>query len=626
MPTITRPTLQLSLIMTPRSDAARDDFSLAERLDHLDVALAKVRELALFWPTTRSDELFEDFEVQLRELLCSVGRTGSELMLGAAEAKDRRERPSKYSIGSTTYRMSTPEPRSFNTWFGVIRYRRSYARPVDGGVGHCPLDFELGLLGDRISPNLLSTGALLATRMSFAEAREVLGWFVPQPPSTEVLEQTGNASGSVRAIGIANQRETTLVWERDTGRPVMNAIVWQCRRSAPLCEELRARGLEETIRARTGLPIDPYFSGTKIRWVLDHAPRGQERAQAGELLFGTVDSWLVWKLTDGAVHVTDPTNASRTMLFNLESMAWDPELLTELNIPQAMLPRVCPSSQVCGYASGGPFHGQSIPIAAIVGDQQAALFGQACFEPGMAKNTYGTGSFVLMNTGAEPVTSGAGLLATVGWQLDDDVTYALEGSIFSTGATVQWLRDELGIIGSSDEVEALAASVPDNGGVYMVPAFAGLGAPFWDMYARGAILGLTRGSGKGHLARAVLESAAHQTRDVLDAMALDTGLSISQLRVDGGASVNGLMMQFQSDILDVPIQRSAARETTALGAAYLAGLAVGMWSSTAELGKMWRSDAVFTPDMAEGDREYHRRMWRRAVERARGWLTDDDPR
>ena len=481
-----------------------------------------------------------------------------------------------------------------------------------------------------------STGrAVASASREIAQVYPRPGWVEHDPQelidscltvAAEVLEQTGNASGSVRAIGIANQRETTLVWERDTGRPVMNAIVWQCRRSAPLCEELLARGLEETIRARTGLPIDPYFSGTKIRWVLDHTPRGQERAQAGELLFGTVDSWLVWKLTDGAVHVTDPTNASRTMLFNLESMAWDPELLTELNIPQAMLPRVCPSSQVCGYASGGPFHGQSIPIAAIVGDQQAALFGQACFEPGMAKNTYGTGSFVLMNTGAEPVTSGAGLLATVGWQLDDDVTYALEGSIFSTGATVQWLRDELGIIGSSDEVEALAASVPDNGGVYMVPAFAGLGAPFWDMYARGAILGLTRGSGRGHLARAVLESTAHQTRDVLDAMALDTGRSISELRVDGGASVNRLLMQFQSDILGVPIQRSAARETTALGAAYLAGLAVGMWSSTAELGKMWRSDAVFTPDMAEGDREYHRRMWRRAVERARGWLTDDDPR
>lgn len=378
------------------------------------------------------------------------------------------------------------------------------------------------------------------------------------------------------------------------------------------------------VRARTGLPIDPYFSGTKIRWVLDQTPRGQERAEAGELVFGTVDSWLVWKLTDGAVHVTDSTNASRTMLFNLESMAWDADLLAELNIPRGMLPEVCPSSQIIGYTSGGPFRGQRIPIAAIVGDQQAALFGQACFEPGMAKNTYGTGSFVLMNTGAAPVASRAGLLATVAWQLEGSVTYALEGSIFSMGATIQWLRDELGVISSSDEVEALAASVPDNGGVYMVPAFAGLGAPFWDADARGAVLGLTRGSGKGHLARAALESTAHQTRDVLDAMALDTGIGISGLRVDGGASVNRLLMQIQADVLGVPIQRSAARETTALGAAYLAGLAIGMWTGTAELGKMWRSDAVFTPNMADADRESQRRMWRRAVDRARGWLTSED--
>lgn len=479
-----------------------------------------------------------------------------------------------------------------------------------------------------------STGQSLASASrEIAQVYPRPGWMEHDPQelfdscmavASELMERTGVPPGAVRAIGIANQRETTLVWERHTGRPVMNAIVWQCRRSAPLCEELRARGLEPMVRARTGLPIDPYFSGTKIRWILNHTPRGQERAEAGELVFGTVDSWLVWKLTDGAVHVTDSTNASRTMLFNLESMGWDAELLAELNIPRQMLPEVRPSSQICGYATGGPFHGERIPIAAIVGDQQAALFGQACFEPGMAKNTYGTGSFVLMNTGAAPASSRAGLVSTVAWQLEGSATYALEGSIFSTGATVQWLRDELGVISSSDEVEALAASVPDNGGVYMVPAFAGLGAPFWDADARGAILGLTRGSGKGHLARAALESTAHQTRDVLDAMALDTGVGISGLRVDGGASVNRLLMQIQADLLGVPIQRSAARETTALGAAYLAGLAIGTWTGTAELGKMWRSDAVITPNMADADRESQRRMWRRAVDRARGWLPSED--
>jgi glycerol kinase len=439
-----------------------------------------------------------------------------------------------------------------------------------------------------------------------------------------VLKEKGIDASAISAIGITNQRETAVVWERDTGLPVMNAIVWQCRRTAPLCEELIARGLEDTVRAKTGLPIDAYFTGTKFRWILDHIPDGQRRAEGGELLCGTVDSWLIWKLTGGAAHVTDVTNASRTMLFNIRTLDWDDDLLAELNIPRAALPEVRPSSDIFGNAVGEPFGDSGISIAGVAGDQQAALFGQACFEPGMAKNTYGTGSFVLVNTGNRPIESSASLIATVAWKLGDEVTYALEGSIFSTGATVQWLRDGLGLVDEASQVEELAASVPDNGGVYIVPAFTGLGAPHWDMYARGAILGLSRGSGRGHLVLAALESTAHQTADVLDAVKADTGLPVTRLRADGGATANNLLMQLQADILGIPIERSAVRETTALGAAYLAGLGVGFWDSTEQIAALRTSDAVFEPRITDDRRASTRRGWRRAVERSKGWADEDE--
>ena len=439
----------------------------------------------------------------------------------------------------------------------------------------------------------------------------------------ELLERTGIRPGQLRAIGITNQRETTIVWERATGRPVFNAVVWQCRRTASMCDELKARGLEDMVRAKTGLPIDAYFSATKIRWILDAIPDGQRRAEAGELAFGTVDSWLLWNLTGGAVHATDTSNASRTMLFDVDALAWDDELLEMLDIPAALLPTVVPASQVYGHADRGPFAGHEVPVASMVGDQQAALFGQACFAPGMSKNTYGTGSFVVLNTGAERVESGHGLMSIVAWTMDGETTYALEGSIFSTGATVQWLRDGLELIETSAQVEELAASVPDNGGVYLVPAFTGLGAPHWDMYARGAVVGITRGTQRGHLARAALESTAYQTRDVMDAMESDTGLRAPVLRVDGGGAANGLLMQFQSDLLGVPIERCAVRETTAVGAAYLAGLAVGFWKDTDELAGHWSSDARFMPrmDPANVDRLYE--DWKRAVGRARSWATPE---
>ena len=442
--------------------------------------------------------------------------------------------------------------------------------------------------------------------------------------AAELLEEMEVHPRAVRAIGITNQRETALVWDRATGEPVMNAIVWQCRRTVPLCQSMVSRGLEPMVREKTGLPIDPYFSATKFRWILDAIPYGQARAEAGELACGTVDSWLVWQFTNGTTHITDVTNASRTMLFNIHTLDWDPDLLDEFAIPRAMLPEVRSSSEVYGYASGELFAGQGIPIAGIAGDQQASLFGQACFQPGMAKNTYGTGSFVLMNTGAKPVTSEHGLLSTVAWQIGDDVTYALEGSIFSTGATVQWLRDGLGIIRTASEVEALAVSVPDNGGVYIVPAFTGLGAPHWDMHARGTIVGLTRGSTKAHIARAALESTAYQTRDVLDAMASDTGLEISSLRVDGGGTVNDFLMQFQSDMLDFPIERSESQETTALGSAYLAGLAVGFWKDQGEISSLWRAGTKYLPSMEEQSRKSLQETWSRAVTRSLGWTSDEN--
>ena len=439
----------------------------------------------------------------------------------------------------------------------------------------------------------------------------------------ELLEETETGPRQIEALGITNQRETAVVWERETGRPVANAVVWQCRRTAALCDAMRARGLESTVRERTGLPIDAYFSATKVRWLLDNVPDGQSRAEAGELLFGTVDSWLLWNLTNGLTHATDVTNASRTMLFDTGALSWDRGLMDALDVPPCMMPEVKPSCGVFAHAGGNMFGGQSIPIAGVAGDQHAALFGQACFEPGMAKNTYGTGSFVLMNTGASRVRSDNGLITTPAWALGDGVAYALEGSIFSTGATVQWLRDGLGIISDAAETGPLAASVEDNGGVYLVPAFTGLGAPHWDMYARGTIVGVTRGTTAAHLARAALEATAYQTRDVVEAMTADAGVELPLLRVDGGGAANDFLMQFQADVLGVPIQRAAA-ETTALGAAYLAGLAVGFWESLDEIEALRDAGSegrTFEPRMGEEQRETLYGEWKRAVERAAAWAS-----
>ena len=435
----------------------------------------------------------------------------------------------------------------------------------------------------------------------------------------DLLEATEISPCQINSIGITNQRETTVIWERATGEPVCNAIVWQCRRTAQICDALKARGLEAEFSEKTGLPIDAYFPATKIRWILDHIPNGQQRAESGELAFGTVDTWLLWQLTNGTIHSTDVTNASRSMLYNIDTLEWDTDLLNALDIPVAILPTVMPSSGVFGYTGGNFFAGQAIPIAGVAGDQHAALFGQACFEPGMAKNTYGTGSFILINTGAERVRSQNGLLSIIAWDIDGSVTYGLEGSIFSTGATVQWLRDGLQFIEESADVETLAASVEDNGGVYLVPAFTGLGAPHWDMYARGTIIGITRGTTRAHIARAALESTAYQTRDALDAMRRDTGLDIPLLRVDGGATVNDLMMQFQSDILGIPIERHATAETTALGAAYLAGLATGFWQDTNEIAANWASDKRFEPSMDTAHRSHLYDKWLRAVNRSKDW-------
>ena len=436
----------------------------------------------------------------------------------------------------------------------------------------------------------------------------------------EALQQAGVTASQVKGLGITNQRETTVVWDRRTGKPVSNAVVWQCRRTAPICEELKQKGMVEPIRDKTGLLVDAYFSGTKLRWILDNVPDGQRRARQGDLLFGTIDSWLVWNLTGGAVHITDYSNASRTMLFNIRTMQWDKELLAQLDIPEAVLPRAMPSSQVYGETAAGLLGDARVPVAGIAGDQQAALFGQACYEAGMAKNTYGTGSFILLNTGDKPIPSEKGLITTVAWGLGGKITYAMEGSVFITGAAVQWLRDGLRLIKTAGESEALAKSVPDNGGVYFVPAFVGLGAPYWDMYARGAIVGLTRGITSGHLARATLEAIAYQVRDVADAMGSEAGLKVPLLRVDGGGTANSLMMQFQADILGIPIQLAAIAETTSLGAAYLAGLAVGMWRDTAQLARMWKAAETFEPKMSADQRETLYAGWKRAVERARGWV------
>ncbi len=434
----------------------------------------------------------------------------------------------------------------------------------------------------------------------------------------EALRVARLAPEAIAAIGITNQRETTILWDRNTGKPVGNAIVWQSRVSAPICDALKAAGHEELFRRKTGLVLDPYFSGTKIKHLLDTVPGLRARAEAGDVLFGTVDSFLIWRLTGGRVHVTDPSNASRTLLFDLHSLAWDDELLGVLGIPRRMLPEVRSSSEVYGE-SDPALLGAPIPIAAAVGDQQAATFGQACFEPGSAKNTYGTGCFMLLNTGRTPVPSQNGLLTTVGWVRGGEVSYCLEGSVFIAGAVVQWLRDGLRAIASSPEVERLAAEVPDAGGVYMVPAFVGLGAPYWDPYARGTIVGLTRDTRIGHVARAALESIAYQTRDVLDAMQKDAAITLDHLKVDGGAAVNDALLQFQADVLGVAVRRPAVAETTALGAAYLAGLAVGYWQDAADVARHWALDREFTPAMAPAEREARYRRWQKAVARARDW-------
>lgn len=435
----------------------------------------------------------------------------------------------------------------------------------------------------------------------------------------EAIQNARISPSMIKGIGITNQRETTIVWERESGKPVYNAIVWQCRRTASLCEDLKKRGLEETARRKTGLPIDAYFSATKLRWLLDHIPEGQRRAEAGELLFGTVDSWLLWNFTKEKAHLTDFSNASRTMLYNIHKLEWDRELLTIFNIPEVMLPKVVPSSMIYGETKDGILANLHLPIASIAGDQQAALFGQACYEVGMAKNTYGTGSFVLVNIGEKPVLSEKGLITTLAWGNNDTVSYALEGSIFVTGAAIQWLRDGLGFIATAAESESLAESVPDNGDVYFVPAFVGLGAPYWDMYARGTIIGLTRGTKRGHITRAALEAIAYQTRDIIESINVDIGIKIPLLRVDGGASVNRFLMQFQADILGMPIQVAHIAETTALGAAYLAGLAIGLWHSTEEIGRKWQASATFEPRMPIEQRDMLYTRWQAAVERARGW-------
>ncbi len=436
--------------------------------------------------------------------------------------------------------------------------------------------------------------------------------------AAEALTRAGVSAKEIAAVGITNQRETAVVWDRATSQPIHNAIVWQDRRTAAMCDQLRSEGWEERVQQKTGLVIDAYFSGTKVAWMLDNVEGARQKAEQGELAFGTIDSWLIWKLTGGKVHVTDETNASRTMLFDIYNRDWDDDLLKRLNIPRSMLPAVKSSSEVYGE-SNGPL--LSLPIAGIAGDQQAALFGQMCTKEGMSKNTYGTGSFVLLNTGPKPVDSENKLVTTIAWRTNNQTIYALEGSIFIAGAVVQWLRDGLKLVRTAPEVEDLAATEPDNGGVYLVPAFVGLGAPHWDAYARGTIIGITRGTTAGHFARAALESIAYQVSDVLLAMKADSGIGLKELRVDGGASINNLLMQFQADILGIPVLRPKTTETTAMGAAYLAGLAVGYYKSTDEIAAQWATDRTFEPKMSEDQREKLRADWQKALSRAKDWLS-----
>ena len=449
------------------------------------------------------------------------------------------------------------------------------------------------------------------------DANEI--WASQSNVAREALRKANLNGTDIEAIGITNQRETTVVWDRRTGKPICNAIVWQDRRTADACERLKAKRLEKTIRKKTGLVIDAYFSATKVQWILENVSGAKAKAKAGQLAFGTIDSWLIWNLTGGTLHITDPSNASRTMLYNIDTGDWDGELLKLFGIPRSMLPEVRDSSEIYGVTN---IFGAATHIAGIAGDQQAALFGQVCTKPGMVKNTYGTGCFMLMNTGEDLVPSRNNLLTTVAWRIGGVTEYALEGSIFIAGAVVQWLRDGLGIIQRSNEVEALAAQVDDNGGVYVVPAFAGLGAPHWDQYARGAIVGLTRGSTKAHIARAALEGIAHQVDDVLRAMEKDAGIRLKELRVDGGACVNNLLMQFQADLLGVPVIRPKVSETTALGAAYLAGLATGFWTSQKEIATQWQADHRFVPTIDPKLRKKLTADWTKALQRAKSW---EDP-
>ncbi len=439
--------------------------------------------------------------------------------------------------------------------------------------------------------------------------------------AVEALNKISAKAEDIAAIGITNQRETAIVWDKNTGEPIYNAIVWQCRRTSAYCDSLKEKGLTDKFREKTGLVIDAYFSGTKIKWILDNVEGARERAEKGELLFGTVDTWLIWKLTKGKVHVTDYSNASRTMLFNIKDLCWDEEILKELNIPRCMLPEVKPSS--CVYGSTDYFGGE-VKIAGAAGDQQAALFGQTCFNAGEAKNTYGTGCFLLMNTGEKPVFSKNGLVTTIAWGIDGKVNYALEGSIFVAGAAIQWLRDEMRLIDSSIDSEYMASKVSDTNGCYVVPAFTGLGAPHWDQYARGTIVGITRGVNKSHIIRATLESLAYQTHDVITAMKADSNIDLRSLKVDGGASANNLLMQIQSDIIAAPVLRPKCVETTAMGAAYLAGLAVGYWSSKEDVIQNWAIDRVFEPSIGEDDRAKRIKGWNKALTYAHGWAKDED--
>ena len=453
------------------------------------------------------------------------------------------------------------------------------------------------------------------------DANEI--WSSQLGVAVEAMLKIGADAQDITAIGITNQRETTVVWDKETGEPIYNAIVWQCRRTSRYCDSLKEKGLTETFRKKTGLVIDAYFSGTKLKWILDHVEGARERAERGELLFGTVETWLIWKLTKGKVHVTDYTNASRTMLYNIISLEWDEDILEEFQIPKCMLPEVKPSSCIYGYADAS-FLGATIPIGGAAGDQQAALFGQTCFQPGEAKNTYGTGCFLLMNTGERPVFSENGLVTTIAWGMDGKITYALEGSIFVAGAAIQWLRDEMKLIDSAADSEYMAKKVPDTNGCYVVPAFTGLGAPHWDQYARGTIVGITRGVNKYHIIRATLESIAYQTNDVLQAMEADSGIHINILKVDGGASANDFLMQTQADVLGVPVNRPVCVETTAMGAAYLAGLAVGYWKDKEDVVKNWAIDQTFEAGITPEERTKRIRGWNKAVRYAFDWIKEEN--